>query len=388
MKIPFFYKTIGIFLLAICFLYTPTVSLAYYGAYAAPTIEAIGNYFNFSFPQLESFGIENGSNYTTTIFAPDTTNVRSSQGGDIPSTFIYDTDLSSFGEGYYYIYITNVFSGGWDYTQATYHWVGYWDGVSWSYSLEDEDTTITRFISFTVSTSTQTVNITGYWNATTTPLIYEQLEFYQDSTLLGVESYTTETATTTGNFNFTFPYNQLPSPPTGTTTQPITATQNFYSNIYQFNENYYTNPFSEEQNPLYKILLASTSTELTASTTNGWIMTNPEDILAYPEYECSITSLTGCFKNAMIWLFYPSETTLQRFYALLEVIQRKPPIGYFTIIKNSIGGISATSTPAFSITIPQHIKEYFFTPVDVAFGVIIWVYFIFMFYKRLKHITL
>lgn len=245
----------------------------------------------------------------------------------------------------------------------------------------------THFDSISVSTTTQTVNITGYWNATTTSGIYEQIEFYQNSTLLGIESYTTENATTTGTFNFDFDYNSLPSTSTSTTTPIITADTIFYANLYQIDTNYPYDPFTGIIDPRYKTTLDATSTTLTASTTLYTIDTTI-DVINYPEYECSISSLTGCFKNAMVWTFYPSQETMSRFYALLEVIQSKPPIGYFSIIKGNLTSINASSTPAFNVTIPTHLKDYFFDPIDTALSVIIWAYFILMFYKRLKHIQI
>jgi len=84
--------------------------------------------------------------------------------------------------------------------------------------------TSSRIDTFTYATSTQTVNLTGYWNATSTPNIQEELEFWQESTALGQESYIKVVATTTGAFNFTFPYKILPTPGGSTTTAPILET--------------------------------------------------------------------------------------------------------------------------------------------------------------------
>jgi hypothetical protein len=243
-----------------------------------------------------------------------------------------------------------------------------------------------RIDSISVSTTTGKVNITGYWNTSTSTGVFQQVEFYQDSSLLGIESYATVNATTSGVFNLNFDYRDAITPYTGTTTAQITSSIMFYAYLYQKDNNYY-DPFGE-LDIRYSTLLDATTTSLTASTTNAWELSTTTSILDYPEYECSITSITGCFKNAGIWLFYPSSDSIEKYNSFIELIQRKPPVGYFTIVKSSISGLSSTSTSAFSITIPNSLKEYFFNPMDAGIAGILWIYFLFMFYKRLKHIQL
>jgi hypothetical protein len=242
-----------------------------------------------------------------------------------------------------------------------------------------------RIDSISVSTSTNTVNLTGYWNATTTSGVYEQLEFYQINSIFGQEDYYTINATTSGAFNINFDYRNVATPYVGTTTIPLTSNQIFYANLYEKNNAYY-NPFGE-YDFRYSTLIDATSTSLTASTTNTFNIST-STIVNYPEYECSISAITGCFKNALIWTFYPTQSTIARYYALVELIQKKAPVGYFTITKNAINGLSATSTLAFSITIPAHLKSYIFDPVDIGLASIFWVYLIFSFYKRLKHLQI
>jgi len=262
--------------------------------------------------------------------------------------------------------------------------VVYWtrsDGVIGEYIQNNTS----RIDSISVSTSTNTVNLTGYWNATTTSGVYEQLEFYQINSIFGQEDYFTINATTSGAFNINFDYRNVATPYVGTTTIPITSNQIFYANLYEKNNAYY-NPFGE-YDFRYSTLLDATSTSLTASTTNTFNIST-STIIDYPEYECGLSSMTGCIKNALIWTFYPSQATIARYYALVELIQKKAPIGYFTITKNAINGLSATSTSAFSITIPAHLKSYIFNPIDFGLASIFWVYLIFSFYKRLKHLQI
>lgn len=103
--------------------------------------------------------------------------------------------------------------------------------------------------------------------------------------------------------------------------------------------------------------------------------------------DCGITELEGCFKNALIWSFIPSSSSTAAYYNFTSTIGQKAPMGYFTILKNNLSGLNSTSSPAFSIIIPAHIKQYVFNPFDLAIAAILWFFFAINFYKRLKHIT-
>lgn len=103
--------------------------------------------------------------------------------------------------------------------------------------------------------------------------------------------------------------------------------------------------------------------------------------------DCGLTELEGCFKNALIWAFIPSSSSTAAYYGFISTVGLKAPMGYFTILKNNLSGLNSTSSPAFSITIPAHIKQYVFNPFDVAIAAILWFFFAINFYKRLKHIT-
>jgi len=104
--------------------------------------------------------------------------------------------------------------------------------------------------------------------------------------------------------------------------------------------------------------------------------------------ECGIGNLFGCIKNAFVWLLYPSQGLETSFDALIDTIQAKPPVGYFTIVSESITGLNASSTPTVEVIVPTQIKEVFFTPIDSSLGGLLWAIFAFLFYKRLKNIQL
>lgn len=246
--------------------------------------------------------------------------------------------------------------------------------------------TTSRIDSLTYATSTAKATITGYWEATTTPYITQRLSFWQYSTSLGQERYQQLTATTTGAFNFTFSFNDPYSWTTSeSSTTPIFSSFTLNASLDQYNETNYVFPYGGE------IITLIDATSTTISTTNynaSDFISTPRALALYPEYDCGITSIMGCIKNAAIWLFYPTQDALDNWKTLQNVLQTKAPIGYFYMTKNAIGGLSATSTPSFSLTIPQHLKQYIFDPFDIGIAGILWFFFIFHFYKRLKHITI
>ena len=245
----------------------------------------------------------------------------------------------------------------------------------------------TSITSFTYSTTTRMARVQGYWNATSTTGITERLEFYQFSTLLGIESFNEVIATTTGNFDLSFEYLSLPTPYTGTTTAPFVADTTLFAKIYQYDNNYGTDPFSGVFDSRYKTLLVSTSTTILTLTGIN-ISISIRALFSYPEYECSITSLTGCFKNALIWAFYPTQDGIEQYYNFITLIENKAPIGYFFVVRDGIQGLNKDGTPNTNIIIPHSLKTYIFNPFDIGIGGILWIFFLFNFYKRLKHITI
>jgi hypothetical protein len=245
-----------------------------------------------------------------------------------------------------------------------------------------------RIINFTYSTTTATANITGYWEATTTPYVNQRLSFWQFSNALGKESYQQLTATTTGFFNFSFPFKDPYSftATTSTTTAPIYNSFTLNASLDQYDETNYVFPYGGTV--INNIDATSTIVSAVDNYNATDFILNPRSLALYPEYECGITSLTGCFKNALIWAFYPTQETLDNWSSLFTVIQTKAPVGYFYVAKNGISGLSATSTKAFNVVIPSSLKTYIFNPFDIGISGILWLFFVFNFYKRLKIITI
>jgi hypothetical protein len=131
---------------------------------------------------------------------------------------------------------------------------------------------------------------------------------------------------------------------------------------------------------LITLFLASTSASSTPAGNTG-----------YPSYTpatCSLTNLGGCFQNALCAVFCPSSGALSVFSSFVSTMQGKPPVGYFFVVKNNLANIATSSTPVFTVVIPHHFKQYFFSPFDTAIAGILWFFFAIHFYKRLKTITI
>lgn len=266
---------------------------------------------------------------------------------------------------------------------ASPHWLAYIAFYSGSGVPPD---TSSRIDSFSFSTTTAQATITGYWNATTTPYITERLTFWQFSDTLGEENREQLIATTTGAFSFTFDF----SDPyawgldEGSTT-PIYTSFTLNASLDQYDETNYVFPYGGR---IIDNIDAISYTLYAADYDASDFISTPRDLALYPEYECDLFHLSGCLKNAAIWLFYPTQDALDSWTTLKTTLETKAPIGYFYSVKNAVVGLSATSTPSFNIVIPAHLKTYFFDPFDTGVAGILWLFFIFHFYKRLKHIQI
>jgi hypothetical protein len=373
--------------------------------------------FCFGVNKVSAYDLYTGTFTSPTIYFVSnslTTNGRMVFGTTTPNLIenqLYDTNSGSGNEGCIYTWSSNAFNFT-DYLSPVYlsacdnvalnspvYYLYFFQNsngftaqniLGYDVLINGSNTNIpTSITSFTYSTTTQTARVQGYWNATTTPDVTERLEFHQFSTMLGIESFKQVVATTTGLFDYSFNYKVLPTPATGTTTPAFTATTTLFARIYQYDNNYATDLFSGQFDSRYKTLLVATTTTITATTTDISTLLTGRDVFAYPEYECGITSLTGCIKNALIWSFYPTQDSIEQYNDFISLLQTKAPIGYFYTAKDSLTGLSATSTSnVFDIDIPYSLKRYIFTPLDVAIAGILWFFFLINFYKRFKTIQL
>lgn len=98
---------------------------------------------------------------------------------------------------------------------------------------------------------------------------------------------------------------------------------------------------------------------------------------------CGITNVSGCFQNAIVYLFYPSTASLDQFGTLWTLVKNKPPFGYIVAVQTAVGTLSASSTATFNLgTVP--FMTAIFDPFRTAVAVLMWLVFIVAFYHRLS----
>jgi len=215
---------------------------------------------------------------------------------------------------------------------------GYWtdgnsaDNSPWFYlstDLPPPPDTSSHIESLTYSTTTATAIVTGYWNATSSSL-YDTLTFYQTSNLFGQERSQTVNATSSGPFSLTFDFSPsyTYSSTTGTTTQNPPQITTLHAKLYSANDSDFCFGCSNTGTPAHLTLIDSTSTLPFSDVPYMYDLSDPRGVFDYPEYECSLSSITGCFKNAGVWLFYPSSQSTQQYFSLNSTIQGKWPFVY------------------------------------------------------------
>jgi len=305
--------------------------------------------------------------------------------------FFESTTTPSFGGRYCSSGTASKFNNG--IIEGLTYRVGYgfgWGGENGSLSFQSGDFFIletepiiltSKITSFTYSTTTELAHIEGFWKATTTPGITERLTFWQDSSL-GQEDYEQVYATTTGFFSYDFPFRGSSYTTTGTTTAPLLSEFTINARLDQYGP-----IVSFTQTDILPLDATSTAISGLNYGVNDY-STSTANLLLYPEYECGITSMTGCIKNAFIWAFYPTQNSLSQYDNFLALMQNKAPFGYFYSVKGSLSNISSSSTPVFSITIPGSLRQYIFGPFDVAVASILWFFGAIHIYKRLKDIQI
>jgi len=214
----------------------------------------------------------------------------------------------------------------------------------------------THFTSFIVNQSVGTVLATGYWSASATSSQSQEIRFWQVSPVFGQENYVSHIATTTGNFSFTFPYSDSNFQISATTTSYTLGTGVvFHSEIYQLDGSF--DPFSNTGTP--PILLTSTSTSITATSTVN--VGSPRSLSDLPEpSDCSLSAITGCIKNAVVWLFYPSNDSVESFKGISDTLSGKFPFSYvydMNTMRLELFEAVETSTTTISLNfkiIPNH----------------------------------
>ena len=104
--------------------------------------------------------------------------------------------------------------------------------------------------------------------------------------------------------------------------------------------------------------------------------------------ECSITAITGCFQNALQYLFYPTQASISQFSNLVSLYQDKPPFGYIKAVQDTLKSLNDTGTSVFTLQSMPILNTYIFTPLRTALAWVLWLAFAFVLYHRFKNIQL
>lgn len=240
-----------------------------------------------------------------------------------------------------------------------------------------------KFDSITVGTST--VNVQGYWIATSTDGITQSVDFWYISDIGGRIDDIGQTASSTGNFSLNFPYTVPTAPNYTDATTTLVTNINFYASLYQTTRNY-----ADESS--FDTLLDSTSTSITSDILGtfgtSFGSSTASTTLNCPRFSCSPLAIGGCILDAGIFMLCPDKKVFDNYFLLQKYMNTKAPFGYFNSVTGSIGGLNASSTPTVSLTIPSGIKSAVVTPLDVSLGSLLWFWFILNMYRRLKHIQI
>ena len=97
---------------------------------------------------------------------------------------------------------------------------------------------------------------------------------------------------------------------------------------------------------------------------------------------------TYSFCNVFLYLFVPSTDSFNRFTTISEQIGNKPPIGYFTQIKNVLSNINASGTPVFNIGNYTPLNNSIFTPLKTGMTWLLWLFFTVVIFNRIRHLNL
>lgn len=92
--------------------------------------------------------------------------------------------------------------------------------------------------------------------------------------------------------------------------------------------------------------------------------------------------------SGMSFLIKPSDTTFDRFKSLKTAIEKKPPFGYISVSLDVINGLTASSTGIFSLQQEGNITATIFDPIKNGLGMVLYVFWAFVMFHRVRHIDI
>lgn len=112
---------------------------------------------------------------------------------------------------------------------------------------------------------------------------------------------------------------------------------------------------------------------------------NPADLT---QINCDTFDIGCQFQKALVFLFVPSQTVLNKFSSGWQELQYLKPFGYITIAIQRLNSVSATGVGAYTMPSIPFITS-IFEPLRNTMAIILWGIFAFIFYnKRVKNIDI
>src|SRR3990170_3507397 len=108
----------------------------------------------------------------------------------------------------------------------------------------------------------------------------------------------------------------------------------------------------------------------------------------YATTTCGITNITGCFQNALAFLFFPSQSVINQYQSLYDTVKEKPPFGYVFVYVIALQSLTGTASSTVSLQIEDNIQDNIFTPLRTALSTILWLLFAIWFYNRVRKIDI
>lgn len=217
------------------------------------------------------------------------------------------------------------------------------------YIVEKNLSEITSF-TYDLATTSQLARITGYWNASSTTGLTEQIQFYIYSDVLGQEFFRSYTATTTGNFDFTFEF----APPYmlgATTTSLFTLNARLYEKDSTCP--LHCDPFSKENGTKWTLL--DTITEQEGNYAYTPPPDKPREEMSNLDY-CKLLNFDMGFCAGAVAeaIFVPTDEQWKEVAdTIREGVLEKWPLGYVTDFFTILSTTTVGTLTVIDATIPR-----------------------------------
>jgi len=113
---------------------------------------------------------------------------------------------------------------------------------------------------------------------------------------------------------------------------------------------------------------------------------SPRDNFTETQIDCESFDIGCQFQKAMMFLFYPSDASLDRYANLWRNVATKKPFGYITQTAAALQGLNESSSVPNAFDLGEiPFMDAIFSPMKLAIGSMLWVFYaIYFYHRRLK----